>query len=347
MKKYFLICLLAFGFAWADTPEDGLQLALHPNGETIMAGGENRTLYTVDAATLEVTNRVYFGSTINKMMYSPDGSLLFVQDSEPDIYVLDAATLEVQSTLGGYGTMSMAPAANMMVALNRDYDGDTLTLFNTSGMEQKSITFGEDDDIASIGISPDGTKVAVLFDEIDSENEEDVSWGDIPEEYEGFAKDVYAEQHDGEEARYILYSLPEFEVLADYVGFYGPNDDDLVLFQGDDALIINFSNENARYSPDGTVEMWEWAGGSNAYGAGLSNDHTILATGSLADGTIVDLANNSDVSFDIDDLPGWPEYFSSFAIADDGTVYGATDAFRLVKITQAGAGVSKEIKAIY
>ena len=93
--------------------------------------------------------------------------------------------------------------------------------------------------------------------------------------------------------------------------------------------------------------MWEWPSGSSAYGAGHSADHSILATGSLADGVIIDFANNSDVSFDIDDLPGWPEYFSSFAISEDGTVYGATDAFRIIKITQAGAGVSKEIQAVY
>ncbi len=347
MKKVMVFLILVLGVAFADIPLDGITLALHPNGEMLVAGGENRTLYKIDAETLEVTERVYFGSTINKLAYSADGSLLFLQDSEPDIYILDAETLEVTATLGGYGAMSMAPAANLMVAYDSDFDGDTVTLFNTSGIEMKSITFGEDDDIASIGLNADGTKLAVFFDDFDSENEEDVSWSDIPEEYEGFAKDVYSEQHDGEEARYILYSVPEFEVLADYVGFYGPSDNQLVFFQGDDALIINSSNENARYKLDGTVEMWEWPGNSSAYGEGISSDQNVLVVGGLADATIFDVSTNSELSFDIDDLPGWPEYFSNFVIAPDGTIYGATDAYRIVKVQQAGAGVSKTIQPIY
>ncbi|MCA9837097.1 MAG: hypothetical protein KC422_09280 [Trueperaceae bacterium] len=348
MIRYWFLALLLFGtFAHADIPLDGLTLALHPVGETLVVGGRSRTLYTLDASTLEVLNRTYLGTTINKLMFSPDGSLLFVQDSEPDIYILNAETFEQIGTLGGYGSLSMAPDAKLMVALNRDYDGDTLTLFDTNGLEMKSLTFGEDDDVSSLGISPDGSKLAVFFDYFESENEEDVSWSNIPEEYEGFAKDVYAEQHDGDEARYMLLSLPGLEVLADYVSFYSPREDELVFFQGDDALIINSSNENARYSPDGTVEMWAWSSDISAYGSGISADHNILAVGSLADASIMDMANNSEVSFDLDDLPGWPEYFSSFVIAPSGIIYGATDAHRVVKVTQAGAGVSKEIKPIY
>ena len=347
MKKWLVLGFLIMGLAFADSPIDGLTLALHPEGEWLIAGGKNRTLYKLDAETLEVMERSYFGSTINRLAFSADGKVLFLQDSEPDIYVLAADTLKVVKTLGGYGAMQLAPAANLLLAYNDNYNGDTLTLFDMKGNEIQSLTFGEEDDIASVGISPDGSKVAVFFDSFDSENEEDVSWSDIPDEYEGFAKDVYAEQNDGEEARYILYSLPELEVLADYVGFYTPYDDQLVFFQGDDALIINSSNENARYSLDGTVEMWEWPGNSSGYGRGVSLDHNVLVVGGLADATIYDFAASSESSFDIDDVPGASEYFVSFVVADDGTIYGSTEGYRVVKVKQAGAGVSKTVQPVY
>jgi hypothetical protein len=40
--------------------------------------------------------------------------------------------------------------------------------------------------------------------------------------------------------------------------------------------------------------------------------------------------------FTVDALPGWPEYFSRFVVAGDGTVYGVTTAFRLVRVSKRG-----------
>ena len=341
------LLIFAPSVALADSALDGLALAMSPNGKVLIAGGKNRTLYTLDPDTLEVMKRTYLGTTINKMAFSDDGTKLFVQDSEPDIHVLNGKTLEIMSTIAGYGNLTTAPAAKLMAGLNPDWKGDTIALFDMEGAEIKSLTFGEDDDVATIGISPDGTKLAVFFDDVDSETEEKVSWGDIPDDYEGFAKDVYSEQHDAKEARYILYSLPDFEVLADYVGYYTPYDKDLVFFQGDDALVISSNNENARYSADGTVEMWEWEGSSSAYGEGLSTDQNVLVVGGSGKATVIDYANDSTLSFDLDDIPGASEYFRNFVITDDGVIYGSTDGYRVVKVTSAGAGVSKEVQAIF
>ncbi len=352
MKHLALVWVLILGMtmtgtAFADSALEGLAIAMHPNGKTLIAGGKNRTLYTIDAKTLEVLERTYLGTTINKLSYSPDGTKLFVQDSEPDLHILNAKTLEITSTIADYGAMTIAPAANLMAAVDINYKGDTIALFDMEGTELKSLSFGEDDDIATIGISPDGTKLAVFFDDVDSETEEDISWGNIPDSYEGFAKDIFSEQNDGEEARYILYSLPDFEVLADYVSYYTPYDKDLVFFQGDDALVISSNNENARYSIDETVEMWEWDGSSSAYGEGLSTDQNVLVVGGSGSATVIDYKNDSTLSFDLDDIPGASEYFRNFVVTDEGIIYGSTDAYRIVKVTPAGAGVSKEIQAIF
>lgn len=347
MRRLLTLLLLTLGVAMADSALDGLALAMHPNGEVLVAGGKNRTLYTVSPDSLEVLNRTYIGTTVNKMAFSPDGTKLFVQDSEPDIHILNGKTLEIQATIADYGALTTAPEANLMAALDTNYKGDTVALFDMEGTEIKSLTFGEDDDVATIGISPDGTKLAVFFDDVDSETEEKVSWGDIPDEYEGFAKDVFSEQNDAKEARYMLYSLPDFEVLADYIGYYTPYDKDLVFFQGDDAIVISSNNENARYSKDETVEMWEWDGSSSAYGEGLSSDQNVLVVGGNGSATVIDYANDSTLNFDIDDIPGASEYFRSFVVTDEGIIYGSTDGYRIVKVTPAGAGVSKEVQAIF
>ena len=345
-----MLLVLATSVAIADSAINGLTIALNPDGKTIVVAGDNRTIYTLDAATLEVLERTYFGSSINKMLYSADGSVLFVQDSEPNIYVLDAETLETKSKLSDYGMMHVSTEAKRMVAVDLDYDGDTLAIFDISENKLASIaeiSFDKDEDIASMGINSDGTKVAIFFDDFDSENEEKVSWGDIPEEYKGFARDVYNRKHDGKEAHFITYSIPDLEVLADYVSFYTPYDKELVFFHGEDVFITNQSNENARFSPNGDVEMWEWQGISSSYAENVSANQNILVVGSYGQGTVYDISSESGFNFDIDKLPGASENFLAFAIADDGTIYGTTSAYRVVKMKLAGAGISKTVKEVY
>jgi hypothetical protein len=41
-------------------------------------------------------------------------------------------------------------------------------------------------------------------------------------------------------------------------------------------------------------------------------------------------------TFEIDRLPGWPEYYKGFGFGPDGTVYGVTTAYRLVRINKNG-----------
>ncbi len=351
MRKFILIVMvLTTSISFADSALNGLTLAINPNGKTIVVAGDNRTIYTLDAATLEVLQRTYFGSSINKMLYSPDGSVLFVQDSEPNIYVLDAKTLETKSKLSDFGMMHISNAAKRLLATNLSYNGDTLAIFDIS--ENKltgiaEINFDKEEDIASMGLSSDGNKVAIFFDDVDSETEEKVSWGDIPAEYKGFARDVYSRKHDGKEARFITYSIPDLDVLADFVSFYTPYDKELVFFDGEDVLITNQSNENARYSANGDVEMWEWQGISSSNAENVSEDQKILVVGGYGQGTVFDISNNSGFNFEIDKLPGASEYFLAFAIAKDGTIYGTTSAYRVIKMKLAGAGISKTIKEVY
>jgi len=351
VKKYVLLFLtIVLNLAFADSAIDGLAIALNPNGETLVVAGDSRTIYSLDADSLEVIGRSYFGSSINKMAYSPDGSVLFVQDSEPDIYLLNAETFETISKLAGYGMMQVSNDSKRLVALNLDYGGDTLAIFDISENKLNSIaevSFDKDDDISSMGINAEGTKVALFFDDVDSETEEKVSWSDIPDEYKGFDKDVYSEKHDGKESRFLLLSIPDLEVLADYVGFYSPYSKEFVFFQGEDVLITSSNNENARYKVNGEVEMWEWDGVSSSYAEAVSADHSTLVVGGYAEGTIYSVENASGFSFELDDIPGASEYFTDFAVAADGTVYGTTTGYRIARIKLAGAGISKTIKPVY
>ena len=57
-------------------------LAISPDGATLLAAGDNRTLYTVDAASLAVTDRKYFPEQIRWVAYSEDGKSVFLRSQE-------------------------------------------------------------------------------------------------------------------------------------------------------------------------------------------------------------------------------------------------------------------------
>ena len=71
MKKILLASAIAFTIAFAavslarDPSWGGLAgLAVSPDGKTIVTGGQNRVIYVLDAATLEVKQRVWAGARV-------------------------------------------------------------------------------------------------------------------------------------------------------------------------------------------------------------------------------------------------------------------------------------------
>ena len=52
--------------------------------------------------------------------------------------------------------------------------------------------------------------------------------------------------------------------------------------------------------------------------------------------TLTKLPGLAGTTFKPDKLPSWPEYFKSFAVAADGTAYGATSAFRVIRVKPDG-----------
>lgn len=335
--------------ALANQPEGGLALALHPEGHTLVAGGLNRTLYELDAHTLEVRARRYLGAPINALAFSADGARLFVESSAPDIYVLAADTLEPLATLNGWGGLRSAPAVDRFVAFRRAYEGDELMLFDGAGEALGELRFAPEHDVVAVGIDPQGKRVAVAFRGVESEDEKEVSYGDMPDGLAGFQRDVYRQQHDGRRARFLLLGAPTLKTLVDVETFYNPDQPQPHLwFQGDEVLMVNYRNLNARFARDGSVEMWQWPGDvSFAYGQGASPDHALLAVGGLRRATLVRLEDMNTADFRLDELPGWPEYFSDFAITGDGTVYAATDGFRVAKVTPDGIGFTQRVAPVF
>ena len=72
------------------------------------------------------------------------------------------------------------------------------------------------------------------------------------------------------------------------------------------------------------------------YGRGWSADGKLAIGGGLRSGAVCTLDGGTAVKFEVDRLPGWPEYWGAFCPAADGGFWGVTSACRLVKISKEG-----------
>ncbi|MGE0087200.1 MAG: hypothetical protein AB7S75_22575 [Desulfococcaceae bacterium] len=68
----------------------------------------------------------------------------------------------------------------------------------------------------------------------------------------------------------------------------------------------------------------------------MSADQKIFMSGGLAHGTYTKIDGMNKSEFKPDRLPGCPEYFKGFAVAADGTAYGSTSGYRIIRIKPGG-----------
>ena len=340
MKRYMqLLCLgLLLGssaVAVAGTPLGGLAVALSPSGKVMVAAGDNRVLYVLDAAKMEVTNRVWLGTCIVDLQFNKDGSTVVAEDTDGTLYLIDAKTWKPGKQEQKAGQMSPARSADLAAGLNPDHNGHIIRFLSLTDLSAKGkVALAKGEKVAGFGLDPEGTRLAVLLEAVNDDSEP--KGGNPPADLKGLAADEFRLKNDGKTSRLLVFKVPDGSKLSEHKLFYSPSITGLkVFFQGDNVLAVNYSNLNAQVNPKGEVTLFKLENSFN-YGIGCSPDQKILLTGGLADGTYTKVADLTKARFQPDRLPGWPEYFKSFAVAADGTAYGSTSGYRIIKINPGG-----------
>ena len=90
-----------------------------------------------------------------------------------------------------------------------------------------------------------------------------------------------------------------------------------------------------KIDPKGEVEYFELSHGYN-YARAASADGSVVWTGGLRDGARTKIPGLEAAAFRMDKAPGFPEYYKAFSVADDGTAYAGTTAFRVAHIDAEG-----------
>ncbi|MBN1514988.1 hypothetical protein JXA32_00310 [Candidatus Sumerlaeota bacterium] len=311
-------------------------LAINAAGDTVAVGGDNRCIMLLDADTLAVKNRIWNGAEIKKLGFSADGSKLAIFEGGRRIRLLNLTDGSFSKPMEDVERAVFAENRETLAVVVRQRGGYELLLLKTSDLKQISaITPPDNFRIDGIGLNFDATRLAV-FSEPRENDEERVSAGEIPGNLSSFAKDVFKENHDGRGCRILLYDTKSGDTLSDHaLPWVCKHDQTRVLIQDDTLHCVTYSDLNATIkTADGSVDYFEM--NRFGYGLGVSSKANLLISGGLRTGNILNLATNQTHAFEIEALPGWPEYFANFAVSDDGVIYGSTSAFRVVKMNATG-----------
>ncbi len=335
MMPVMLAVLLTGSAALASTPLGGLAVALSPGGNPLVSAGDSRVLYVLDSGKMEVSRRIWLGVCIVDLQFSRDGSILLAEDTDGTVHAIDTKTWQVQKQMQKAGLMTAAQPADLMAGLNPDYNGHIIRFLSMTDLSEKGkISFAKEQKVVSMGLDAAAGKLAVLLESVADESES--KGAKPPADLRGTALEEFRLKNDGKTAMFMLFKVPDGTKLSEHKLWYSASSSGWkILFHGDNALIINYSNLNAQISPSGEITLFSLDNSFN-YGMGMSADQKIFMSGGLSHGTYTRVEGMNKVQFKLDRLSGWPEYFKGFAVAADGTAYGSTSAYRIIRISPAG-----------
>lgn len=318
----------------AGTPLGGLAVALSPGEDILVAAGDNRTLYVLNAQDMDIVNRVWLGTCVVKLDFDKEGKVLLAEASDETLHLIDTSTWQVTGTRPKSEKMSAARAVNRIAVLNPDRSGHRISFLDMTDLsEQGSVTLPQDRKVAALGLDAAGERLAVLTASVDDES---VPKERAPAGLRGLEGDEFKLKHDGKSTQFMVFKVPSGELLWEQKTYYSPSMTGMrLLFDGDNGVAVNYSDVNAKITPEGEVSLFKLENGFN-YGTGFSYDQSLLLTGGLAQGTYTKVGSLSMVKFSPDRLQGWPEYFKDFAISEDGTAYGATSGYRIIMVKPGG-----------
>jgi hypothetical protein len=317
-------------------------VAASPDGKTVVTAGDNRTLYVLDAATLEVKQRAYFGYRIGALAYSKDGSTLVVETDDGfggSIRFLDPAGFKEKSPAIKGERLTTARTADLGVAVGGKFKAYEVVVFSLQdGSVKAKIPYA--DAVGSAALNADGTKLYVLGADKDVTNEKKVPYNMIPKDLKDLARDEFVQKNDGRGSTLTVYEIPSGKQLAKHELFYTAGSDPALLAAGDTLYVLTYSNVNAKIgTADGATEVFKKAGGG--YAIAVSPDHKQFLNAGMVgfagnEGNLGTVEGLKMTVFGIEKIPGFPEYYGAFTFADDGSMYAATTAYRLIKLSKAG-----------
>ncbi|MDP1587808.1 MAG: TMEM43 family protein [Prosthecobacter sp.] len=316
----------------ASTPVGGLAVGVSSDGKFLAAAGDNRVLYILDPVTLETKQRILADTTVVKLIFSKDNSRLALLDTSDEIRLFKTSDWSADGTPADAPYFTAAPMADVYAcALSSPKRVEIRSL--TDHKVKATIPLPDKPNAALLGLDSKGSRVAVLFASEDDKSETKQT---PPTDLKRAEKNAFVHANDAKSSQFLIADATSGKIIQQgKTGYSAPYSGAFGFIDEGDFFVVKSGDDNARIKSDGSFSIFDLTV-SGFYGAGLSNDRKVLATGSMRDGMLTTVANIQPVKFKVDTIPGWPEYFQSFSFNGDGTLYGSTSAYRVTRIAKDG-----------
>jgi WD40 repeat protein len=323
--------------AQAAVPKNALgAIAVSPDGKTVLAAGDNRVLYVLDAKPLTVRKKLWIGVNPLSIHYSADGSAFALHDTQGTLKFYDAATLKVNNEVTGVEVLTVAEKADIIFTAGRPRGRGEEAKTPLRGYElatgkpvlDRTVNMA----IRGLGADSDALRLFAISRPIKSATEKKQN---PSSSLRGLERELFRQKNDGKVAQLVAFDINGKELGRHTSWFSTPRSAAVISF-GKLLRIVTYDKYMAVFTLGSMDTRFVESKNSYNYGIGYSIGNNKLVTGGLGKGTIVLLDSGKTRSFQVDRIGGWPEYFKGFAIAADGTVYGGTTAYRLVRVNPDG-----------
>ncbi len=323
--------------AAANLPSGGLGgFSLSPDGATLLAGGDNRVIYVIDAATFEVKDRIWSPAMPVWMDHSADGSLVYVLDSDDMLTAYAAADMSKKWEIQRVRDMAFRPEAQRIVIWKGSSGGSEIAVIDAAtGAQTKTVSTPEGYPIDSAGLSDDGK---MLYAITRQEKTEDETKEQPSNDLKGLDKEVFRKKHDAYAAKLLTIDL-EAGTFDSTTSWYSASNFDDIRAVGDQVFYLKPGSDPMVTDAAGEVTMLDLQR-TNADYAEISPDGAEIVAGDGGKVSFIPVGGGAPLTLGVEDLPGWFEKTQGFEYLPDGKVIAVTDGWRIVVIDRAAGSAT-------
>lgn len=307
-------------------------ISVAPDGATVLVGGSNRTVYTIDAAAMTVTGRRYVPALVRQIFHGAEGALVYFRDDAKRLTAHRTADMSEAWSVGEADAAVYAPAEGRIALLDRHYKDDAVTLVDAAtGGQLARVAMGKQK-ADLIALRP-GAAAALVF--TGAEKTEGEEAGAEPADLTKLQQADFKQRHDGYASQVIEVDFEQggFAAVATPYRISYPKQ---VAMQSGRMMILRGVTDSLLVGADGAAELID-----------LGEDYFNHAGIDRAGETFI-LTNGVDLRFrpvaggaaegllSAERLRGGPtEWVTAMAEGADGTLYFGTNAYRLLKVPPA------------
>jgi DNA-binding beta-propeller fold protein YncE len=301
-------------------------LALSGDGKLLAVAGRNRAVYVLDAATLEVRQRLGVRTPVRNLAFTADGAALVVEDDRDTLRRFDRATGKPLATLEDARGLTVHPEGKLALVRGANLRSIQLADFRTMAILETT------ERPAALAFDASGKQIFVLEQSQFTEDEKRVAAADVPEKLRGLEREEFRQRNDGRTCLLRVYDLDGKELRRRRLWYTSDTDSTTLIPRGDEVLILNRGNTVARIDALGTITLSRLEV-PVLHARASSPDGKRIALGLRGS---VRLWTDKTVDHPFGEPPDEAEFVTRLLVRPDGTIYGVTSAYRVVHIDKAG-----------